>query len=85
MRQQVAALTAELAAAREAQRWIPVGERLPEVGVRVDILRTCPDGYDYQNGCLTADGYWWSEILACKLKHVTHWMPLPPAPEVSNE
>ena len=80
-----AALTARIAELEEAQRWIPVEERLPETNIRVDILRTCPDGYDYQNGCYIANNnYWWSEILACKLLYVTHWRPLPEPTEVNE-
>lgn len=77
-------LTAENAALREKQRWIPVAERMP--GPETDVLIVCR----YQNGApfvvqaiykngkmLTMNGEWnWIDIC-----DVTHWMPLPEAPE----
>jgi hypothetical protein len=82
---QIEILTAKVKELEAGNRWIPVEERLPETRIRVDILRTCPDGFDYQNGCYMAKwDYWWSDILACKLKFVTHWRPLPAAPEVKQ-
>ena len=82
MRQQVAALTAELAAAREAQRWIPVGERLPEEDDEVICMTTRANRHTRCIRTFYRDGEFytpWSSDI------VTHWMPLPPAPEVSNE
>lgn len=112
-------LTAENAALREKQRWIPVTERLPEP--ETDVLAVCN-----RNGCifvipaiyedgklLTQDSAWnWSDIYCYGLYDeaaddyyipegwwenrqfnpddvynnpvdcaVTHWMPLPGAPE----
>lgn len=69
----------ELLHKREKPRWIPVTERLPEVGVWVlcycransfDVFRMTDEGHwQYGNRSIYMKGY------------VTHWMPLPPAPE----
>ena len=112
-------LTAENAALREKQRWIPVTERLPEP--ETDVLAVCNrNGYIfvipaiYEDGkMLTNDSAWnWSDIYCYGLYDeeaddyyipegwwenrqfnpddvynnqvdcaVTHWMPLPEAPE----
>lgn len=69
-------------------RWIPVEERLPEYGVRV-LAADMYEGDDYTgiwtreeykddaDGCWYDDHGWWHAI-----DDVTHWMPLPSAPEV---
>lgn len=112
-------LTAENAALREKQRWIPVTERLPKP--EIDVLIVCNrNGYRfvtpaiYEDGkMLTQDSVWnWNEIYTYGLYSeeaddyyipegwwenrqfnpddvynnpvdcaVTHWMPLPEAPE----
>lgn len=114
-------LTAENAALREKQRWIPVAERLPEP--ETDVLAVCNrNGYIfvipaiYEDGkMLTQDSAWnWSDIYCYGLYDeetddyyipegwwenrqfnpddvynnpvdcaVTHWLPLPEAPEVN--
>ena len=69
-------------------RWIPVAERLPEYGVRVlatDMyegddytgIRTREEYKDDADGCWHDERGWWYAI-----DDVTHWMPLPSAPEV---
>lgn len=115
-------LTAENAALREKQRWIPVTERMPEP--ETDVLAVCNrNGYIfvtpaiYEDGkLLTQDSAWnWSDIYCYGLYDeeaddyyipegwwenrqfnpddvynnpvdcaVTHWMPLPEAPEENN-
>lgn len=72
---------------REAQRWIPVSERLPEFeekvlirysGVALEAIRVDEFDDDAQE-----DFAWWSDpydgewLNFCE---VTHWMPLPEAP-----
>ncbi len=116
-------LTAENAALREKQRWIPVTERLPEP--ETDVLAVCNrNGYIfvipaiYEDGkLLTQDSAWnWSDIYCYGLYDeeaddyyipegwwenrqfnpddvynnpvdcaVTHWMPLPEAPEEGDK
>lgn len=112
-------LTAENAALREKQRWIPVTERMPEP--ETDVLAVCNrNGYIfvipaiYEDGkLLTQESAWnWSDIYCYGLYDeeaddyyipegwwenrqfnpddvynnpvdcaVTHWIPLPEAPE----
>lgn len=112
-------LTAENAALREKQRWIPVTERIPEP--ETDVLEVCNrNGYIfvipaiYEDGkLLTQESAWnWSDIYCYGLYDeeaddyyipegwwenrqfnpddvynnpvdcaVTHWIPLPEAPE----
>lgn len=116
-------LTAENAALREKQRWIPVTERMPEP--ETDVLAVCNrNGYIfvtpaiYEDGkLLTQDSAWnWSDIYCYGLYDeeaddyyipegwwenrqfnpddvynnpvdcgVTHWMPLPEAPEEGDK
>jgi hypothetical protein len=78
-------LTAENAALREKQRWIPVTERMPELEVPVLVLdrrgnmivRTLRRLVSDKEAVFRPDG------LAPR-KNITHWMPLPGAPEAHN-
>ena len=75
-------LTAENAALREKQSWIPVTERMPELEVPVLVLdrrgnmivRTLRRLVSDKEAVFRPDG------LAPR-KNITHWMPLPEAPE----
>ena len=68
----------------EAQRWIPVSERLPEVNKRVEIFggfeQTTHIGY-YREHAKQWDsedgGYWHGKNFGL----ITHWRPLPEPPE----
>ena len=68
-----------------AQRWIPVSEGLPEIGVRVLFYNNFIK--NIHKGWYSGDE-WISEIGVFydgdKLKRITHWMPLPKFPEVPN-
>ena len=70
----------EIAVAQERTRWIPVTERLPEVGRRV--LAT--SGVFVGEAFRAQSGEWariygpWNDFLE---RSVTHWMPLPEGPE----
>ena len=78
-------LTAENAALREKQRWIPVTERMPELEVLVLVLdrrgnmivRTLRRLVSDKEAVFRPDG------LAPR-KNITHRMPLPKAPEAHN-
>lgn len=71
---------AALAAEREKHRWIPVGERLPEMGDFVMVWFDVDDG-NGARGVMTyrGDDDMWGDNYANK--HVTHWRPLPEPPE----
>lgn len=78
-------LTAENAALREKQRWIPVTERMPELEVPVLVLdrrgnmivRTLRRLVSDKEAVFRPDG------LAPR-KNITHWMPLPSAPKFAD-
>ena len=62
---------------KEAHRWIPVTERLPEKMEPV-LAWTVYDGFS-ESACWTGHGWettWTSDIFY----GVTHWMPLPEPP-----
>lgn len=58
------------------QQWIPVTERLPEVGQRVIVSRP---GKVEQGVWLGTNGWW--KVYGANTKAVTHWMPLPEPPK----
>ena len=81
----------EVMVLREQRRWIPVEERLPE---QEDCVVVCVSGKPRENItlCDTVELATYSGnegwILECwpdwATADVTHWMPLPPAPEEVN-
>ena len=76
----------EIAVMREQTRWIPVTERLPEIGEAVLVVA---NGQPRENvtlvGAITLgewyEGGWFVETWADLNGTVTHWMPLPAGPE----
>ena len=83
--EQLAERDAEIERLREAQRWIPVGERLPTEDERrendtreLKPLLVCMKGTKYPFRAFCDGKFWgdgWDKI------DVTHWMELPAAPE----
>ena len=99
-------LTAENAALREKQRWIPVTERMPEERVLVNVVwaNRAPEPY-YEKikdvpfsgtACFYRGNWYWDSPVVLDLLaeygkdnfdlvddavEITHWMPLPEAPE----
>lgn len=73
---------AEIDAARLANpagQWVAVSERLPNVAQEVIIF----SGFEgVCAGVLDSYGEWFAPCSEYKLTRVTHWMPLPAAPEV---
>ena len=67
------ALQAEIERLREAQRWIPVGERLPEDFDDVLVIV----GTKYRHIMYRQSGCWWKHGWPQDGADVTHWMPLP--------
>jgi hypothetical protein len=76
---------AELAQAREADRWIPTSERLPETDgsypdCSVDVLVVCEGGQVISKGYVEFSSGRWAKTWSEKLYNVTHWKPLPQPP-----
>ena len=67
-------LTAENAALREKQRWIPVTERLPQADGNYIVCTA--------HGSVTKVRF--DPALGRFQRIFTHWMPLPDAPEENN-
>lgn len=74
----------EIMALREKCQWIPVTERLPAEGMRV---LAATEGVFSGEAYLSCEGVWmrsygvvWVSLVGMP---VTHWMPLPDAPEVT--
>ena len=75
-------LTAENAALREKQRWIPVTERFPERDVQVLGWYKDNPFSQYRPEVVAWNGNGWVFVYAHRyVTNVTHWMPLPKAPE----
>lgn len=55
--------------------WIKCSERLPDKGSKGDFLVWVDNGKTKWTGIYTFDEDSWGFL------QVTHWMPLPPAPE----
>ena len=72
----------EIAVLQERQRWIPVMERLPEDGERV--LSYCKDRVIHDAKWSWPQNAWFDKVTGHEYfeSFVTHWMPLPDAPEV---
>jgi hypothetical protein len=71
-------LRAELAALKEAQRWIPVSERLPHEGKTVILTNgSVVETGDHYEGVWFLNGH--------AVKNITHWRPLPPLPKSEAE
>ena len=76
-------LTAENTVLREKQRWIPVAERMPERDVQVLGWYKDNPFSQYRHGVVAWNGNGWVFVYAHRyVTNVTHWMPLPDAPEV---
>ena len=73
---------AERDALREKQRWIPVTERLPERDVQVLGWYKDNPFSQYRHEVVAWNGNGWVFVYAHRyVTNVTHWMPLPDAPE----
>lgn len=61
--------------------WISVEDELPEVGVAV--LTITPRGT--QRVCFYEDGWWLANYIdLVRMGSITHWMPLPQLPVLSD-
>ena len=66
----------------EETRWIPVSERLPEKDKSVFVFTDCGETDFAYIGHTT--GHWFTNGMLL-IPNVTHWMPLPEAPEQEVE
>ena len=78
----------EIVRLREERRWVPVGERLPEIGT--DVLAMGGEGVFQARLRLWGESLRWEPLVldfhGCGCcgegrPNVTHWLPLPPGPE----
>ena len=69
-------LESENARLKDAQRWIPVSERLPEDGKPVWVCTI----WNEQHSGFLIDGVWVGLFRDFREGEITHWMPLPESP-----
>jgi hypothetical protein len=70
----LAKFAGELLSRREADRWIPVSEKLPDEGIVVLCFLSVDS-----SPCMVTDSIRNGEWKY--FDEITHWRPLPPAPE----
>lgn len=74
----IAVVLADLARLREAERWVPVTERLPDDLELVEVKGTSDNPHRHgRDMCWLFNGVWTSWFV----KDITHWRPLPAGPE----
>ena len=86
------ALIARIAELEAAQRWIPVSERLPELGSPIlfydSILERINKGTCTAMNSDNTNLHWFTDddlfYFGDRSEYVTHWMPLPQPPEVQE-
>ena len=72
----------EIAELREKQQWIPVTERMPERDIQVIGWYKDNPFSQYRPEVVAWNGNGWVFVYAHRyVTNVTHWMPLPEAPE----
>lgn len=74
-------LQQRIAELEEAQRWVPVGERLPDNWKSVLTIDISKSTRDMVTAFYNPETSLWSTHFSCDL-WVTHWMPLPEPPIV---
>jgi hypothetical protein len=65
-------------------KWIDVKERLPKVRQNVLLYTGLEPTDDFMIGCLNEQGWFWDEEANYMSVPVTHWMPLPSPPNLSQ-
>lgn len=80
LRSEVARLTAEVERLREADRWIPVGEKeIPDKDGRYLIAYQYKNGDRFVREAHVYQGKW--DFNFDFQEAITHWRPLPPPPQ----
>ena len=77
-------LVDEISRLQEAERWIPVSERLPEVRKLFNVAFDF-HGESKVTSAYLDSGWWWVDLANNEpfvLDDVTHWRPHPQPPEV---
>ena len=70
-----------IAELEDAQRWVPVSERLPKENAPVLVLTVLGGMFvDFIHGKSVVTGN--PDFYELDIEDVTHWMPLPTPPEV---
>ena len=64
---------------KESQRWIPVSDRLPEIGEAVICAKYFEKQKEWWNSCCIYREYGFP-FASFEGDAVTHWMPLPQPP-----
>lgn len=67
--------------------WVSVEERLPEESVIEEYLVVLKESFgEFSNTAVWSSPHWYSDKdMACILGGVTHWMPLPAAPQEEED
>ena len=79
LRKRIEELESENARLKDAQRWIPVSERLPDNWKSVLTIDISKSTRDMVTAFYNPETSLWSTHFSCDL-WVTHWMPLPEPP-----
>lgn len=75
----------EIAEIPAVNRWIPVSERMPDDELPVIVAHIDSEGYGLPSiGMFRGNPKKWVTSSAIRIMNVTHWMPIPDAPEVKN-
>ena len=80
LRKRIEELESENARLKDAQRWIPVSERLPEDGKPVWVCTI----WNEQHSGFLIDGVWVGLFRDFREGEITHWMPLPEPSQVTE-
>jgi hypothetical protein len=76
VRRYMAEMANEIARLREAQKPIPFSERMPEIGQRIMLWNRLESEW-------IVEDFWHDPKLTDLLRHHTHWLLMPPAPEAT--